>query len=369
MGKRVVLVGAGHAHLYVARHCAALARAGAETVLVSPERFWYSGMAAGMLGGMYDPEACSLDPAALCARSGARHVRSRMIAHDGGARRIHTDDGAVWEYDLLSFNIGSVAEIDAIPGASRHAASVKPIAGLAEMRRRLEEGFRAGVGPGRAAVIGGGASGCEIAANLAWLASRHGARLEVALLTGGARLLEDASPGASRALARALRERGISVQFGARVREVTASGVALEGGGDLKAGLVIAAPGLAAPAVWEQFGLPGGREGLRVDRRLRCEGHPAVFGAGDCIYFAGRALPRAGVYGVRQARVLLHNLAASLRGTAPRRYRPQALRLAILNLGWDEGFAVYGPLWWSGRASMRWKHWLDTRFLAQYGAG
>ena len=48
----VILVGAGHVHLYVAAHAKALVERGARVVLIDPGEFWYSGLATGMLGGM-----------------------------------------------------------------------------------------------------------------------------------------------------------------------------------------------------------------------------------------------------------------------------------------------------------------------------
>ncbi|MDZ7749617.1 MAG: hypothetical protein U5K43_13120 [Halofilum sp. (in: g-proteobacteria)] len=47
---RVVLVGAGHAHLWVAAKAGALRRRGAEVTLVAPGPTWYWGMATGVLG-------------------------------------------------------------------------------------------------------------------------------------------------------------------------------------------------------------------------------------------------------------------------------------------------------------------------------
>ncbi|QTF91052.1 MAG: hypothetical protein J5F18_11225, partial [Halomonas sp. BM-2019] len=50
---RLLLVGAGHAHLHLLRHAAAFE--GAEVMLVDPGGFWYSGRAAGMLSGRLLP--------------------------------------------------------------------------------------------------------------------------------------------------------------------------------------------------------------------------------------------------------------------------------------------------------------------------
>jgi hypothetical protein len=56
MARRAVLLGAGHAHLFTLKRAAAFVRRGFELVLVAPEAFWYSGLATGVLAGIYPPE-------------------------------------------------------------------------------------------------------------------------------------------------------------------------------------------------------------------------------------------------------------------------------------------------------------------------
>jgi NADH dehydrogenase FAD-containing subunit len=77
-------------------------------------------------------------------------------------------------------------------------------------------------------------------------------------------------------------------------------------------------------------------------------------------------IPKLGVFGVRQAPVLRHNLVAGLLGRQLQSYRPQKRWLMILNLGDGSALAVYGQFHWRGRLSFRVKDWIDRRFLAQY---
>jgi selenide,water dikinase len=95
---------------------------------------------------------------------------------------------------------------------------------------------------------------------------------------------------------------------------------------------------------------------------------PAIFGAGDCVALSHAPRPRAGVFAVRQAPVLLHNLRVALSGGgAMRRYQPQRDYLKLISTGgkgavadkW--GFRLDGPLLW------RWKDRIDRRFMAKFG--
>ena len=46
--RTVILVGAGHVHLYVIAHAEALIARGARVVFIDPGEFWYSGLATWM---------------------------------------------------------------------------------------------------------------------------------------------------------------------------------------------------------------------------------------------------------------------------------------------------------------------------------
>ena len=70
----VVLVGAGHAHLHIANQAADYVDAGARLILIDPGKFWYSGMATGLLGGRYEPEDDQINPGELIRRRGGEFI-------------------------------------------------------------------------------------------------------------------------------------------------------------------------------------------------------------------------------------------------------------------------------------------------------
>jgi len=365
--KRVLLLGAGHAHLHLAANAAAFHREGAELTLVDPGKFWYSGLATGMLGGMYEEEQDTLDPEILITRHGGRFVQGKAVALDLEAGKVLLENGEALGFDLLSLNLGSEPKLP-LPGLAEHAWSVKPISLLQRLRSHLETRFQAGEAL-TLAVLGGGPTGCELAANLVALARRHGAQVRVRLVQDGPRLAPQFSARTGKALQRALEARGVEVLLNAKVTAVEKGRLHLEGGPPLTFDELIAATGLRAPAILQDFGLPLDAQGnLQVDSRLCAIGHPNIFGTGDCIQFKGRDLPKVGVFGVRQAPVLLHNLLATLRQEPLQAHTPQRRYLLILNLGDGEALAVRGRLHWKGRLSMRLKNYLDTKFLEQYRA-
>jgi len=361
----IVLVGAGHAHLHVTAHARDLLER-ANVCLVDPGDFWYSGLATGMLGGTVDPADDRVSVARLAGRAGVRHVRSRVAAIDPENRCLVLGDGTSLSYDLASFNVGSEIDTAGLAVEPGQAWRVKPIANLEGLRSQLEHMFASGRRP-RVVVVGGGQTGCEIAASIDGLARRHRARAEVWVLTSRPALLHGHGKRARKVIDTVFARRGIARRTNAHVTAVRSGTVDLRDGSRLECDVAVLATGLRAPSLLD--GLPSacrGERGLRVDATLRCSGDASLFGAGDCITFGPRALPALGVYGVRQAPVLLHNLIAAVSGTNLRTYHPQRRTLSILNLGDDRGLALWGELAWHGRMCLRLKNGIDRRFLAHY---
>lgn len=360
---RIVLVGAGHAHLHLVRRAAQLARTGARVTLVDPGTFTYSGTSTGTLAGQYATGFGCLDVEPLAASCGVRLIKDRVVGREEPDRLALGSGGSV-PYDLASFNVGSEVPLEGIPGAAEHALPVKPVSNLIAIRRSLEEKWAAGGRTVRVVVAGSGASACEVAAGVDGLAWRRGAPVEVTLVAGSSGLLPEHPPHAGAHLERLLVARGVRVLKGRRMTGSEPVSALLDDGGRLPADLQVMATGLRPPALIRELGL--GETGLEVGPDLCCVHDPRVFGAGDCLAFLPRPLPRLGVFSVREARVLLHNLSARILGAPLRPYRPQKRWLSILNLGRGDALALRGRWSWTGRSSLHLKHLLDSRFLARH---
>ena len=353
---RIVLVGLGHAHIELIRRAARFRDAGCELTLIAPGDFHYSATAAGVLSGALEPEDGRIDAAALAARFGVTHVRDRVVAVDGDQRQVVLSNDDRARFDCLSLNTGSRAEPAGL--IAMGATPVKPISKLAVLAARM----RAAKGRLSVIVLGGGATGVEMAANLAALATRLGARPKVALVSAGP-MLSGWPTGARRAVERVLAERGVD-WIEDEAAALSPGAIAFESGASRRADVVLAAGGLEANLP-EGLGAPA--HGLEVSETLQWVRDSAVFAAGDCARMRGHERPRLGVFGVRAAPVLMDNLIAAARGTgAMRRYRPQSRWLSILDLGAGFGVARYGRFSMSGRPVLSLKRWIDMRFMARY---
>lgn len=357
---RVVLAGAGHAHLRVLGRAGTLRAAGVEPILVAPPAFHYSGLATAVLSGALPPERAVLDVAALAARFGVPHIAGKVAAVDRQARRLCLSDGQELAYDAVSFNIGSVTDPGGdLPGEGE-TWRVKPLSGLAGLRARLDDHIADGVSPS-IVVAGGGPTGFEVAAALAGRIERAGLSPGMVILR---RSTPDWAPGrALERLSAALQSRGI-LQTSGEAASRRPGEVLLSDGRALPCDLLVLATGLQAPAIFGGLGLPLFADGrLEVGPTLQSPGDPTVFAVGDCAVITGSPRPPAGVFGVRAAPTLAHNLAALGTGARLATYTPQARWLSILDLGDGTGLALRGRLWSLGRGALILKRRLDLGFI------
>ena len=356
--RRLVLVGAGHAHLHLLRNASLLAEAGYRTTLVAPRWFDYSGVASAVAAGGQDPAEGRIDVAAL-ARDRVDHQQCLVTEIDPERRIVTTDDERRLPYDVVSFNIGSVAALPDGVAVADAVVRIKPLADLAGLRARLARP-RSGRGH-HVTVVGAGPSGIELAAHLAARPDTD----RVHLLEAGPRIGGGLPARAAARLVRLLEHRGVRIRTGVELDRIEAGDVVLRDGTRLPHDTVVLATGLA-PAPLARRPPLGGPDGFPVRATLRHRDHDDVYAAGDCADFLPAPLPRVGVHGVRQGPVLLAALQARAAGAEPPRYRPQRRALAILDLGGGTALAVRGRWWWLGRTSLALKRRIDRRWVAGY---
>ncbi len=356
-GPVLLLVGAGHAHLHVVRHAAGLAVAGYRVVLLAPRYFDYSGVASATAAGVLPRSAGRVDVRSLAAASSIQLHEGTLELLDPVARTAVTSTGVQLDYDVLSLNVGSVVAPDDV-AVHPSVLRVKPLRGLAELDARLR------ASPGERAVVtvvGGGASGAELAAHL----SVRPDVARVQLVESGTTVGAGLPRGARARVLRLLASRGVAVHTGRVVREVGERQLVCDDGTVLAHDLALLAAGLTAPPLLVPWGL-GDARGVPVRATLQHVEHDEVYAVGDCARFLPAPLPRIGVHGVRQGPVLLQSLLARRSGDPLPVYEPPRRALAILDLGGGVGLATRGRWWWCGASTLRLKRVIDRRWLRTY---
>ncbi|HNS91400.1 MAG TPA: FAD-dependent oxidoreductase [Thauera sp.] len=364
--KRLVLAGAGHAHLHVLRTLGAARWPGVEVVLVTPyPRQIYSGMVPGWIAGHYRLEDCVAPVLPLAAAAGVRVVQDAVCAVDAERGHVTLAKGGRIDFDVLSLDTGAGLAMD--EGLSDHPGLL-PVRPLESFVTRWERALATLLddAQARVAVIGGGAAGVELALAVAYRLRREtGAAVQRVTLACGGGLLPGHAPGVVKRARAALARQGVEL-VEQRVRAGT-SALETEAGTPLAAAWVIAASGVGPPGWLAQSGLALAPDGfIAVGQGQQSVSHANVFAAGDAASRIDAPHAKSGVYAVRAGPVLSGNLRRALEGRPIEAYRPQRRSLYLLATGPREAIVSWGPVAASGRLAWRWKDWIDRRFMRQY---
>jgi selenide,water dikinase len=366
---RVLLIGAGHAHVEVLRQAALATRPRRQLVLaVDQNPSLYSGMLPGWVAGRYRAEDLSIDAVALARRAGAEVVLEAVHRIDADRRRAATASGRELAYDVASLDVGSSVAGRDLPGVREHALPIRPIqAFLSGAEKTLARARAASRDrPFRLLVVGAGAGGVELAFCFeSRLRAETGGAARVALLDRARSVLPGAPDSLARRITRAAGRRGIQLELGVEVEALDDRGARLRGGRRLEADAVVWSPGPAAHSFLRDSGLPVDARGfVRIRPTFQVEGFDRLFAIGDCASLAG--MKKAGVYAVRGGPVLAENLRRLPDGRALSFYRPQRDFLSLLNLGDGSAVGVWRGISFEGRSVMRLKDRIDRRFMRRY---
>lgn len=365
--KNLILVGAGHAHLETLLAIPRFLEAGIRVTVINPDQYqYYSGMGPGLLSGYYAPHIVRFNVGSMSRDRGAEFVEDRAVKILPEERVIRTAGGLELPYDAVSFNVGSVIDVGKMDTSFSSVVPVKPVRNLYVLRCKIEKELETvGDAPYPLAVVGGGAAGVEVAANLARLV-RSAPTAEVRLVTRG-RLLGAFGERVRRKALRKLKQLKVIVHENSPVQGNTVDELLLADGTTLPFRHAIAATGTKPPDLFRNSSVSvGPHGGLLIDKELKNPEYPELFGGGDCIDFASRDLAKVGVYAVRENPILRDNLFAALVGEPLRSFNPQGSYLLILNMGDRTGIWRRNGLQFGGRLAFALKDRIDRRFMETY---
>ena len=199
--------------------------------------------------------------------------------------------------------------------------------------------------PVNIAIVGAGATGVELAAELhhaVALLHRYGhqqlnrQRLHVHLIEAGPRILPPLPERVSSAAHHRLEELGVTVHTGTKVTEARADGFLTADGTYISADLLVWAAGIQAPAMLATLGLETNRiNQLVVEHTLQAKGESNIWAMGDCASFVptpgDRPLPPRAQTAQQMASLLAVNFQRLLDGKAllPFRYRDRGSLVSL----------------------------------------
>lgn len=203
-------------------------------------------------------------------------------------------------YDFLVIAVGSISNTFGIPGVKENCFFLDKLFQAERFQRHFlyqilgfiqsEDFTRKSLD---VVIVGGGATGVELAAELKYALSRaimYGSKaasliehLKISIIEGADRVLPNLSKYISEKVTTQLQEMGITVLTGQRVTKATSEGVETNTNKFVKADISVWAAGIKAPDFLSELGLEVNHMNqLLVKPTLQTSYDDAIFAVGDC---------------------------------------------------------------------------------------
>lgn len=358
----VVLIGGGHTHALVLRKWGMSPLAGARLTVINPgPTAPYSGMLPGFIAGHYSRDELDIDLVRLARFAGARVILAKATGIDRDAKLIHVTGRESIAYDIASIDVGIHSAMPEISGFTEYGVAVKPLDILSQ---RWPQYLGQVQGTANLAVIGGGVAGVEVTLAMMHALHRKNVVANMSLIEAGD-ILGGVAARAKNTLLQRLADYKVTLRSESRVTEIMADRIKLESGELIRSDFTLGAAGARAHDWLAALGLEVHDGYIVVDEMLRSS-DPTIFAAGDCAHSPDNPRTKAGVFAVRAAPVLWHNLRAALSGNRLRSFRPQSDYLKLVSLGSKLALAEKFGIALSGGALWRWKNHIDQAFMAKF---
>ena len=247
-------------------------------------------------------------------------TRLDRARHEITLSEVRDDDGAamlparVVPYDTLIICVGSMSNDFQVPGVAENSAVLDTLRDAERFHRRLlsacvradaraAEGNPTGVS---IVIIGAGATGVELAAEIRHTTAAHAAYglehldarrdIKLTIVEAAPRILPPLSEHVAEAATKLLERLDVVVRTNERVTAVTQQGVNSQSGAFYPADLVVWAAGIKAPdwlASLDGLEVNRGNQ-LLVESTLQTTRNPDIFAFGDCAAAPWHGAPQVG---------------------------------------------------------------------------
>ncbi len=393
-GSRIVVAGAGFA--------------GLAALVAMSRRRWRRGLGAGPVTvtlvdrnsyGMFQPLLYQVATAGLTSsdvaypawtavhKYNAHFRKGEITGIDLQARRVLLEDEAAIEYDYLILATGVSAAFYGVPGAAEHSVGLYTRRDAEELRNRLLAALESRSVPGdtrdlAVTIIGGGATGVEVAGTLAEL--RNIAlptsfpdvdleRFHIRLIELGPALLAPFRASLREYARKELVDRGVEVVLDTEIKQVEPhqvvvadGGQAQDGGKEMASDITVWAAGVTAPEWIAKLGLNTGHGGrVMTGPDLRAAGQDRIFVAGDIALIDGQPLPQLAQPAIQHGRHIARQISRLENGqpTEPFRYKDKGIMATIGH----RSAVVELPSRIRMRGTLAWLAWLGLHLFFLLG--
>ncbi|WP_230955805.1 NAD(P)/FAD-dependent oxidoreductase [Sulfolobus acidocaldarius] len=290
-----------------------------------------------------------------------RVVLGELRKIDYKGKRVILDKDREIRYDKLIVSLGHHQNLPRLKGAREYAHKIETLDDAVALRKRLEE-------VKNVVIVGGGATGVELAGNIRGKnitlihrkerllptmttgSSATGVELagnirgkNITLIHRKERLLPTMTTGSSKRAEKLLTELGVNLMLKVSAEEITKEGV-VTSNGFVKSELTIFAGGLKGPQIIDTIEHRNKDHRLLVDKYLRSVEFNDIYGAGDCATFENEDIPMSANTAVISGRVAMRNAMGE-----EVEFRPKRLA-TILRVG-EDFFGDFGDNYVEGNSA------------------
>ena len=332
-GPRVIVVGMGFAGLATVR---GLSQARMRVTLVDRNIYsTFQPLLYQVATGGLNPSDVAYPLRGFAHKYGAHFVHGELAGIDAAAQVVTLASGEKLSYDYLVLGTGVAAAYYGVTGADKHSYALYTRHDAIALRDTIMAGLERLSGGGRGdeasiTVVGGGATGVELAGTLAELRNIALAtafpdidrsRVHIKLVEQAPALLTPYAPSLREYARRQLLARGIEVRLNATISEITDDQVVLSDGERLHSDATVWAAGITGPEQVKNWGLPQGRGGrIEVGPDLRVHGHDRIFAIGDIALTDDQPLPQLAQPALQMGRFAAQQIARLEAGQPTQRF-------------------------------------------------
>jgi NADH:ubiquinone reductase (H+-translocating) len=363
---RVVIVGAGFAGLSAVGK---LRESGFRVTVIDKNLYsTFQPLLYQVATGGLNPGDVAYPVGGFTARRDARYIRGDLVAIDPGARMVRFAGGREIGYDYLILATGVSANYFGVKGAAENTFGLYTRADAIVLRDHIMNAFEwlsadpDGHRKCAVTVVGGGATGVELAGTLGELRSDvlrvtfpdvDPKRFHIRLVEMAPDLLMPFHPKLRAYTRRQLEKRGIDIRVSTTIKEVTPHQVLLADGTWHRSDLTVWTGGVAAADSVGSWGLPQGKSGrLLVGSDLRVQDTDRIFATGDIALDQENPSPQLAQPAIQQGRHAAEQIVRLVRGepTQPFQYHDKGTmatigrRSAVVQLA--RGARITGTLAW-----------------------
>ncbi len=354
----IVILGAGFGGTYVAKSLASYVKRGLVdvTIVNRTNYFLFTPLLHEVATGGLSPRNVAEPLREAFVGTGIKIIQGTVLSIDSASRRVniksHTEELPI-PFDYLLIATGAETNYYNIPGAEENTYPLKSLADAVTIRSRIIDSFEQAILTNDAAkrkellsfaIVGGGATGVEVTAELVdfvdGMVKRyyydtkckigdtgtcHPEEPTITIIHTGKELLEMFAPSLRASAMKRLSKNGVSLRLGSTVTAVSKNNLKLSDGSMVMAGTIIWSAGVK-PVVpqfngWQPT-LNGGR--LAVDSSFRLQGNERIFALGDVAGYVDlhnfnkdskntKPLPMLAQVAVAESKVIAFNILASIK--------------------------------------------------------